>query len=186
MAHFGFRLLRTTTTHGFVLAPGFAALDRQMAAFAAAGRIPAGVTATPYGAGEGRDISALCLAEFGNLTYGHLEAIGEFPAPGKDLSHATAFWLDGVLLGGLGVAVKDGVAIVDPLLITPGKRNTWVFTYMLHTVARALLAQGISHGRTQIHQDNQKMMALLRRTETHVASTEMLYQLDLPSGSGLA
>lgn len=188
LTRFGFSPLRMTVSHEFPLDTAFVIFDRQLDNLLSAGRIPSAVSSAAYA--ENKDdhaLSALCRKEFGSLTYGHLEALGEYPAPDKDYSFSRAFWLDGNLLGAWAVAVKNGTATFDPLLIAPGKRNTWVFTYVIHSVLQELIRHGVNQGGAQIHQDNLKMMSLMRRIGAKAAGVDTLYELALPrspSGSG--
>lgn len=179
MDRFGFALLRQTVAHEFPLDRLFEIFERQIISLQSSGRIPSGILSGPYSDGEENEISALCRKEFGALTYGHLEAIGEHPAGEKDYSYSRAFRLDGILLGALGVALKNGDATFDPLLIAPGRRNTWVFTYVIHSVLKQLVELGIERGRAQIHQDNLKMMALMNRIRAQAVGIDALYQLEL-------
>lgn len=181
MKRFGFSVLRKTVSHEFPLDTAFGIFDRQLDNLLSAGRIPSAVSSDAYA--EIKDdhaLSALCRKEFGSLTYGHLEALGEYPAPDKDYSFSRAFKLDGNLLGAWAVAVKNGTATFDPLLIAPGKRNTWVFTYVIHAVLQELIRHGVNQGCAQIHQDNLKMMSLMRRIGAREAGVDTLYALALP------
>jgi len=184
MKRFGFSPLRMTVSHAFPLDTAFGIFDRQLDNLLSAGRIPSAVSSAAYS--ENKDdhaLSALCRKEFGALTHGHLEALGEYPAPDKDYAFSRAFWLDGHLLGAWAVAVKNGTATFDPLLIAPGKRNTWVFTYVIHSVLQELLRHGINQGCAQIHQDNLKMMSLMHRIGAKAAGIDTLYELALPRPS---
>lgn len=180
MRRFGFHARRMTIGHEFLLDTALSIFGRQLDMLQSAGRIPCGIVATPYAEGTGRHpLSSLCKSAFGTLTHGHLEAMGEYPAPGKDYSFSRAFWLDGKLLGAWAAAVKDGVATFDPLLIAPEKRNTWVFTHVIHSVLQELARHGIRRGYAQIHQDNLKMMAVMCRVGAKAVDAATLYELAL-------
>lgn len=180
MARFGFVPLRRTLAFEFDFDKASDYFDIQNHHLEVSGRLPAGLAAEPYRDNAGRDLSALCVREFGILTRGHLEACGEYPAPGADVSHARAFRVNGVLAGALGIVVRDGVATIDPLLIAPGKRNTWVFTHIIHFALRSLAAQGCKRGVAHIHEDNTMVLALARRFRARQAGAASLYELPLP------
>lgn len=183
MQALGFKPIRHTVTHEFSLTTACQIFQVEIDRLHASGKIRAGVVCQPYNEGEAREISSLCRAEFGALTYGHQEAIGEYPASRKDLSFARSFWLNGKLIGAWGVAVEDGTAVFDPLLIARNWRNTWAFTYMVHTVLQKLLEHRVVYGRAAVHQDNHKVMAVMSRINASVVSTDTLYELKLLTAS---
>lgn len=177
MQAFGFEPIRSTVTHEFLLATAYQIFHAEIERLYASGKIRAGVCCQQYEEGEARQISSLCRAEFGALTYGHLEAIGEYPAPRKDVSFARSFWIDGKLIGAWGVAVQDEIAVFDPLLIARNWRNTWAFTYIVHSVLQNLVHHQVGYGRAAVHQDNRKVMAVMSRINASVVSTDTLYEL---------
>lgn len=179
MARCGFRQLRRTLVFEFDLAQSLKVADVPLLQFEQEGRIPAGISNDPYRDNPAYDLSAMCQRSFGMLTHGHLEAMGEYPAPGADLSHARAFRLNGTLIGAWGVVVRGATAVFDPLLIAEDKRSTWAFTYVTGTVLRALVASGVTNGLTKIHEDNRKMIVVMRRFGTRVTGVETLYELAL-------
>jgi len=54
-----------------------------------------------------------------------------------------------------------------------------VFPLVIHRVLGKLLASGIAHGVAQIHQDNAKMIALMKRIGAQSLKVEHLYELPL-------
>jgi GNAT superfamily N-acetyltransferase len=179
MERAGFKQIRRTLAFEFDLANSLEVVDGPLVQLEQDGRVPAGIESGPYRDNHAYDLSAMCQRSFGMLTHGHLEALGEYPSPGADLSHARAFRLNGALVGAWGVVVRDGTAIFDPLLIAEDKRNTWTFTYVTATVLRALVVNGVKHGRAKVHEDNRKMMAVMRRFGNRVIGSETLYELAL-------
>lgn len=179
MANAGFKQLRRTLVFEFKLAESLKVVDAQLVPLEQDGRIPAGISSDPYCDNRAHDLSAMCQRSFGMLTHGHLESLGEYPSPGADLSHARAFRLNGVLVGAWGVVVRDGTAVFDPLLISEDKRSTWAFSFVTGTVLRALVASGVTNGLTKIHEDNRKMIVVMRRFGTRVTGVETLYDLAL-------
>ncbi|MCC6070242.1 GNAT family N-acetyltransferase [Massilia sp. GCM10020059] len=179
MARAGFKQLRRTLVFEFSLAASLKVMDAQLMQLEHAGRVPAGISSDPYRDNQAHDLSAMCQRSFGMLTHGHLEAMGEYPAPGADLSHARAFRLDGTLIGAWGVVVRAGTAVFDPLLIAEDKRSTWAFPFVTATVLRTLVAGGVTHGLAKIHEDNRKMIAVMGRFGTEVTGVDTLYELAL-------
>ena len=183
MARFGFQPLRRTLAFEFDFDKAADYFDIQHHHLEASGRLPRGLSEEPYRDNAARDLSTLCMREFGILTSGHLEACGAYPAPGADISHARAFRVNGVLAGALGIVVRDGVATLDPLLIAPGKRNTWVFTHIIHSTLQRLAAAGCKYATAGIHEDNTMVLALARRFRARQVGAASLYQLPLhPEG----
>jgi GNAT superfamily N-acetyltransferase len=179
MAGAGFKQLRRTLVYEFNLAASLKVTDAQLVQLEQDGRIPAGISSDPYRDNQSYDLSAICQRSFGLLTHGHQEALGEYPSPGTDHSHARAFRLNGALIGAWGVAVRDGTAVFDPLLIAEDKRSTWAFSFVTGTVLRGLVAHGVENGLAKIHEDNRKMNAVMRRFGTRVTGVETLYELAL-------
>lgn len=177
MARAGFKQLRRTLVFEFNLAASLKVADAQLVQLEQDGRIPAGISNDPYRDSQAYDLSAMCQRSFGMLTHGHLEALGEYPSPGTDLTHARAFRLNGALIGAWGVVVRDGTAVFDPLLIAEDKRSTWAFSFVTGTVLRTLVASGVTQGLTKIHEDNRKMIVVMRRFGTRVTGVETLYEL---------
>lgn len=186
MARFGFMPLRRTLTFEFDLVKAFGYVDVQHHHLEVSGRLPAGLTDEPYRDDASRDLSRLCVREFGILTHGHLEACGEYPAPGADIRHARALRIDGVLVAAMGVVVRDGIAILDPLLVVPGKRNTWAFTHILHSVLRRVTGVGCQRGIAIIHEDNTPVLSLARRFSPGPSASACLYELPLACASEAA
>lgn len=186
MTRFGFMPLRRTLTFEFDLEKGYGYFDVRHHHLEVSGRLPAGLTDEPYRDDASRDLSRLCVRELGILTTGHLEACGEYPAPGADISHARAFRINGELAGALGIVVRDGTATMDPLLVVPGRRNTWAFTHILHSTASRLLKQGCKRGIAVIHEDNQAALSLARRFSPGPSGSACLYQLPLSCASEAA
>ncbi|NML60409.1 GNAT family N-acetyltransferase [Massilia sp. RP-1-19] len=183
MARFGFAPRRRTLVFEFAFDKAFDHVDIQHHHLEVSGRLPAGLADEPYRDNAARDLSTLCVREFGILTRGHLEACGEYPAPNADISHARAFRVNGVLAGALGIVVRDGIAAIDPLLIAPGSRNTWAFTHIIHSTLRRLVAQGCTRGVAHIHEDNTSVLALARRFRVRQVGAASLYELPLPYAS---
>lgn len=182
MAHAGFKQLRRTLVFEFKLAESLKVIEAQLMPLEQDGRIPAGISNNPYCDDQAHDLSAMCQRSFGMLTHGHLESLGEYPSPGADLSHARAFRLNGVLVGAWGVVVRQDTAVFDPLLIAEDKRSTWAFSFVTGTVLRELVASGVTNGLTKIHEDNRKMIVVMRRFGTRVTGVETLYELALNGG----
>ena len=179
MARFAFQPLRRTLAFEFDLDKAAGYFDIQHHHLEVSGRLPRGLAEEPYRDNAARDLSALCVREFGILTRGHLEACGEYPTPGADISLARAYRVNGVLAGALGIVVRDGVATLDPLLIAPGKRNTWVFTHIIHSTLQRLAASGCKYASADIHEDNTMMLALARRFRARQVGAASLYELSL-------
>jgi len=177
LASFGFHEIRRTVVHRFRLQTARDVFRAEMARLQAGGRVRPGVECRPYAEGPAREISLLCRSEFGALTHGHLEALGEYAAKGKDVRFARSFWRDGRLVGAWGVGVADGVATFDPLLVARPWRNTFAFAHIVLTVLEALVDHGIEWGSAAVHADNLKVMAVMARVDAVAQDVQSLYEL---------
>lgn len=186
MARFGFQPLRRTLAFEIDFDKAADYYDIQHHHLEVAGRLPRGLADEPYRDNAERDLSALCVREFGILTHGHLEACGAYPAPGADISVARAFRVNGVLAGAFGIVIRDGVATLDPLLVAPGKRNTWAITHIIHSTLRRLAAAGCKRGVADINEDNTMALALVRRFRGRQTGAAVLYELPLSGEGGAA
>ncbi len=83
-----------------------------------------------------------------------------------------------------GEVVENNQAIFDPLLVAEGKRNTWVFTYLVYSVVKDLIASGVVDGNALVHADNRKIMALMQKIGAKMGKEDALYRLDLTQGEG--
>jgi len=176
----GFNNVRSTRSYCFSLLENFSMFDELLQASQLAARIPDKIEMLPYSSSrEYAQLSKLCQQEFGLLTHGHLKASGQYPADGRNYRHSTIFKQESRLIGAWGVGTKERTAVFDPLLIAPEKRSSWVFPLVIHRVLGKLLASGIAHGVAQIHQDNAKMIALMKRIGAQSLKVEHLYELPL-------
>lgn len=183
MSRFGFTALRRTLSIEFDFNKGLDYFDVQHHHLAVSGRLPAGLADEPYRDNAERDLSALCARELGIFTHGHLEACGEYPAGDADTSHSRAFRVDGVLVGAIGVAVRHGVATFDPLLVVPARRNTWVFTHIMHSTISRLARAGCTRAVAEVNDDNPLVLPLARRFRTGQDGVSTLYELPLACAS---
>ena len=172
-----FSLLRNTITHKFELKKLFLNLEETMGNLKNKGRMPTNVKSSPYLEDKEHEISKLCMKEFGSLTHGHLKSLGQYPSEGVDYSFSRSFLYGKEFVGSLGVGVIENVAVFDPLLIANGRRNSWAFTLIIHTILEELINNGIENGVAQVHEDNKKIMALMKRVDAESSDVESLHEL---------
>ena len=173
----GFEVIRVTNNFSFSIAKAHNIFNLTLSRLEGAGRIPDNYRICPYSQG-GEAISELCFQEFGLLTHGHLKAVGQYSSGEEDMDYALCIFYRDELVGGLGVSVLGGVATFDPLLVSPSYRDSWAFTVIAHKALKKLLADGVSLGFVQVHQDNRKIMALMARLEANKVGEQALYSIN--------
>ena len=186
MARYGFQPLRRTLSLEFDFDHAAEYLDIQHHHLEVRGRLPRDLVDGPYRDNAQRDLSTLCVREFGILTHGHLEACGAYPAPGADISHSRALRVNGILAGAIGIVLRNNVARLDPLLIAPGKRHSWALIHMLHTASRSLAANGCKRVVADIHEDNTTLLTMTRRFRARQVGVATQYELPLLPESAAA
>jgi hypothetical protein len=178
----GFSQIRSTIHCQFNLNKGFKFFATTFQKLKQKESVPMGLEVRPYEEENGREISKLCIQSFGAMTHGHLKSLGIYPQGVSDFSYSRSFWIKQKLLGAWGVSVENNQAIFDPLLVAEGKRNTWVFTYLVYSVVKDLIASGVVDGNALVHADNRKIMALMQKIGAKMGKEDALYRLDLTQG----
>lgn len=183
----GFRSVGATTAYRFCQRRALELFSAKLAELDRAGRVPGPIDCLPYDAAPHTDeLSALCHAEFGLLTHGHLQALGDYPAGDLDYSCSAQFRLHGALVGAQAVGVHGRWATFDPLLIAKAFRNTWAFAYVLTQVLQRLGGVGVTEGVALIRDSNIGMRAVMARLDASAKFVQHAYQRDLSGSPGVS
>ncbi len=172
----GFERVRSVVRYRFALKTAFRVVSATLERLAARGRIPDDHELVAYG-DEGEGISRLCLASLGQLTPGHLRAIGEYPHGEVGRASSLVLKQRGETVAALAVDLAStGTAIFDPLLIADGFTDAWAFPLLTRRVSEILIDRGVVTGEAEIGSDNTKMVRFMAAISARVVATKVQYR----------